>query len=493
MKLSALMKDLPHDHLGGPKNPEISGIRHDSREAGEGDLFVAVSGFKLDGHVFLGEAAARGASVLVGTKASALNKLKTAKGPTLICVPDSRKALAHCSAKFYHEPSKHMSVFGVTGTNGKTSTTYMLHHALTHLDGKSALFGTIENRIGEKLLAVKRTTPESLELQRLLARCVQEGVRYAAMEVSSHALDLDRVHATQFAGGVFTNLTQDHLDFHGTLRRYFNSKKRLFSDYLKPQGKPGVINRDCPYGQKLIPLMGELAVTFGEHPKSDYRLIQAHMGPKGLVFSFEHENASYEATLPVLGLFHAHNALGAIALLGAALGVTPAKAIGFFKDFRGVPGRFEPVMAGQDFWVVVDYAHTPAGLENLLHSARSMKPRKLIVLFGCGGDRDKGKRPLMAKACETLADKVVVTSDNPRSEDPKAILKDILSGVADRKKCVVEIDRARAIAKAIGLAKKGDMVVLAGKGHETEQIFSDRTVHFDDREVALNVLKGMAS
>lgn len=451
--------------IQGDADTEVTGVVHDSRQVSQGDLFCCVSGEVHDGHDFVPDALRRGAAALMVERAVSTDLAQ-------IVVGDSRAAMAPAAAKFHGNPSHALDVIGVTGTNGKTTTVSLLSSILEHSGRRAAAIGTLTGR---------RTTPESPELQRLLRELVDSGHDVVAMEVSSHALAQHRVDAVRFRVAVFTNLSPEHLDFHGTMEEYFAVKARLFEPGRAEQM---VVNLDDVHGRLLRDASGLPTAGYGLADAADIDI-----GPGGAAYTWRGRRVH----LPLSGRFNIANALAAsevATLLGSDLGdiVEGLEAAG------QVPGRFELVDEGQPFPVIVDYAHTPDGLEKLLEAAAELsRGGKVTVVFGCGGDRDRDKRPLMGEVAGRLADEVIVTNDNPRSEDPDEIIASITSGFAGDGSLVIIPDRRRAIDHAIRGAGAGDAVVIAGKGHETAQELSDRTVAFDDREVARRCLAERAT
>jgi UDP-N-acetylmuramoyl-L-alanyl-D-glutamate--2,6-diaminopimelate ligase len=454
---------------------EISGLAYSSRDVKAGDLFFCVRGFKSDGHDFAPEAVAKGAAALVAERPLGLSVPE-------VLVEDARAAMATVAARFYGDPTAELEVAGVTGTNGKTTTTFLIRAILEAAGRSCGLLGTVTSIVGGREEPVQRTTPEAIDLQSTFRRMLDAGDSACAMEVSSHALELRRTDGVRFACRVFTNLTQDHLDFHSDMEQYFLAKRRLFEG----GGGPAIVNVDDDYGRRLA---GELpdATTFAIDRDADVRARDVEFDPRGSRFTLATPDGEVEVATRLPGLFNVSNALaaaGAARALGVPLG-TIADAL---AAAGRVPGRFEPVDEGQPFAVLVDYAHTPDSLDNVLRAARPLTQNRLIVVFGAGGDRDRAKRPLMgAVACEE-ADVVIVTSDNPRNEDPEAIVAAILEGC--RAGVDVEIDRRAAIEKAVERAEAGDVVVIAGKGHEQGQEFEGgRKEPFDDVSVARDALR----
>jgi UDP-N-acetylmuramoyl-L-alanyl-D-glutamate--2,6-diaminopimelate ligase len=477
VKLGLLLQRVPGAVLYGDPGLEIGAVTHDSRAVGAGSLFVAIPGAKSDGNQFVEQALRRGAVAVASEQ-------PPREGATWVQVPDAREALALLSAGLYGDPAAGLALVGVTGTNGKTTTTYLIDAALRATGRNSALLGTIQYRIGARAQEAVRTTPEASDLQALFKEMRQAGCSHAVMEVSSHSLQLKRVHGCAFQAAVFTNLTRDHLDFHGDMESYFAAKKILFESLLKPDGV-AVLNADDERAKALAAATRARVIRYGFAEAAEVRASDVQLSIEGSRFRARTPLGDFAVDSPLLGRFNVHNLLAALAA-AIGLGLDPAQALGGILSISGVPGRMERVFAGQDFAVIVDYAHTDDALRNLLETVRGLRPRRLITVFGCGGDRDKTKRPLMGAVASRLSDVIVVTSDNPRSEPPEAILDEILLGVSGGRggERHVIVDRREAIARALELAQKGDAVVIAGKGHETYQELRDRQVPFDDRQVA---------
>lgn len=452
----------------------VSGIAYRSDHVHPGDAFFCVRGFAHDGHDYAPEAVARGAVAIVVERP--IENLDV----TQVLAPDTRVALALGSAAFYRWPSCALSLVGVTGTNGKTTTTYLVDSILRAAGKMTGLIGTVETRIGEERLRAGHTTPESADLEALLARMRDAGVNAVSMEVSSHAIDLRRVDGISFAVAAFTNLTQDHLDYHHTLEEYFSVKRRLFAE-LEVGAK--VVNIDDPLGGRLADELG-VDLTVGRHETADVRASAEVLSATGATFDLLTPVGVAHVRLPLAGAFNVSNALVA-AGCALSLGIDLPALVRGLETVSQVPGRLERIDEGQGFWVVVDYAHTPDALEKAIRAVKSVTHGRVIVVFGCGGDRDPEKRPLMGAAAGRAADHVVVTSDNPRSEDPVGIILQIEDGLRDTPvSWQLEVDRRSAIAMALSQAVEGDAVLIAGKGHEDYQIFADSRIHFDDREVA---------
>ena len=452
---------------------EISDLAYDSRAVRPGTLFFCVPGFTSDGHDFAPRAVENGAVALVVERPLEL-------GVPEVRVDSVRAAMAPAAAAFNGDPTSELDVVGVTGTNGKTTTAFLVRALLEAAGRQTGLLGTVTSVVGGEERAVVRTTPEAIDLQRDFAEMRAGGDVACAMEVSSHALELRRADAIHWAVAIFTNLTQDHLDFHPTMEDYFTAKRRLF----EAGPRAAVINVDDPYGRRLAAELPE-AITFGiGSPDAGLRATDVAFALTGSTFTVD----GLDLRTPLPGRFNVLNALGALAA-ARALGVADDVSAEALATAGRVPGRFEPVDAGQPFAVLVDYAHTPDSLENVLRAAREIARRRVIVVFGAGGDRDRGKRPLMGRAARALADLVVVTSDNPRSEDPEAIIAEIKAGTGNGPGVETMVDRRAAIARAVAAAEEGDVVVIAGKGHEQGQEFEGgRKIPFDDVTVAREAL-----
>lgn len=456
---------------------KVTGLEYDSRRVEPGFLFFAFPGAKVDGRDFARSALDKGAVAVVSETET--------PGPW-IQVPHGRQALALASGNFYEHPDRRLCLTAITGTNGKTTTAALVDSILVAAGKTTSLLGTVEYRIAGKHVPAVNTTPESLDLYRCFAETERAGGTHVTMEVSSHAVSLGRVFGIQFHTAVFTNLTRDHLDFHGTMEDYFAAKQGLFT----AQPHWAVINWDDAYGRRLAIPQATRILRYGFEGGADLQASDVHSGFDGLRFNVAIGRERIALRSPLVGRINVYNSLAAC---GAALsyGLDWDTIAAGIAQCHTVPGRFERVDEGQPFMVVVDYAHTDDALRNVIAVARDLKPQRIITLFGCGGDRDRSKRPLMAMAAAQGSDFVVLTSDNPRSEDPLAIMNDALVGL--RRFDVphlVEPDREKAIRAAIAEARPGDIVILAGKGHETYQAFKDRTIHFDDREVARKALRG---
>ena len=473
-------------YASGAPETAVEALAYDSRRVGPGALFFCVPGATHDGHDFAATAVAAGAVALVDERRLDL-------GVPEIVVGDARRAMGRVAAAFYGHPAAELELIGVTGTNGKTTTAYLVRSILEAAGRTTGLIGTIETRVGTAVEPGVRTTPEALDLHRLFARMRDAGVNAVAMEVTSHALVQHRVEGVAFEVAAFTNLTQDHLDFHAGMEDYFAAKRSLFEP---GRARAGVYNVDDPYGRRLREASPVPAVGFGLAADAEVRAANVKRGPQGSVISVRHGGGELTLSTPLIGDFNVYNCLAACAAALRA-GISEDAICGGVSALRSVPGRFETVERGQPFTVVVDYAHTPDSLDNVLRAGRRIADRqqgRLLCVFGCGGDRDRGKRPLMGAVAGRLADVVVVTSDNPRSEDPEAIIGEILGGlIAERPAGADTVlpDRRAAIGAALGRAAAGDVVVIAGKGHEIGQEIRGRTLPFDDRIVAAEALEAL--
>ena len=494
MKLAELDAGSVLAGAAGDGDVEITSLAYDSGRVGPGALFFCVRGQRSDGHDFAPAAAERGASALV------VEREVDVPVPQLL-VPDARAAMAPIAVRFWGDPTARLRVVGITGTNGKTTTAFLIRHILEAQGVQTGLLGTVKSIVGGAEEEVERTTPEAIDLQETFRRMLDAGDDACAMEVSSHALAQNRTDGVNFAVAVFTNLTQDHLDYHADMEDYFAAKRRLFAP---PGGGrlPGTaaLNVDDPYGARLAADLREggevplLTFSPSGDPQAQYRAIDPSFDASGSRFRCAWPGGEVDVRTPLAGHFNVENALGAIAACHAA-GVPVESAAAALADADRAPGRFEPVEAGQPFAVLVDYAHTPDSLDNVLRAARLLTRGRLVCVFGCGGDRDRDKRPKMGAIAARLADRCVVTSDNPRSEDPDAIIAEILAGIPaygngnGRDDVAVEPDRRAAIALALAEAEPGDAVVIAGKGHEQGQEFANgERIPFDDRAVAADLL-----
>jgi UDP-N-acetylmuramoyl-L-alanyl-D-glutamate--2,6-diaminopimelate ligase len=464
---------------------EVRGLEYDSRRVEPGFLFFAFPGSRTDGRQFAQDAVARGA-LAVASESEAPAPL----AGRWVHVEHGRQALSLAARNFYGKPDEQLAITGITGTNGKTTTAYLIDSVLRAAGHVTAMIGTIEYHLAGRVLKAVNTTPESLDLVRLFAELGQAAGTHATMEVSSHALALNRVYGLHFHTAVFTNLTRDHLDFHGTMEAYFAAKQTLFDGAGGPPPPFAVLNRDDEYARRLKIDPKTQVFWYGLGQDAGLRARHISSGFQGLKFDVQNGKLRFSVESPLIGKINVYNILAACGA-GLSYGLAPETIALGIRNLRAVPGRFERVDLGQPFSVVVDYAHTDDALRNVIAVARGLNPKRVITLFGCGGDRDRTKRPLMGQAAAEASDFVVLTSDNPRSEDPLAIMNDALVGIRRTDvPHVVEPDRAAAIARTIKEAREGDIVILAGKGHESYQVLKDRTIDFDDRQVAREVLKG---
>ncbi|MDQ2730905.1 MAG: UDP-N-acetylmuramoyl-L-alanyl-D-glutamate--2,6-diaminopimelate ligase [Armatimonadota bacterium] len=492
LRLSELARLIPGSRLLGVADPVIEGVTSSSGEVETGFLFVAVRGFKMDGHQFIPDARERGAIALAGADEQLLQGVDGSLGR--LVVPDDRRALAMAADAVYGHPSHAIKLVGVTGTNGKTTTVTLVAAILEAACIPCATLGTLGLTVHGKTVAGDRTTPEAPNIQRTILRLKGEGIGAVAMEVASHALDLDRTLGCAFDVGVFTNLTQDHLDYHPSMEAYFEAKKKLFMEYPDASPKPftAVINGDDPYGARLAAEVSTPVITFGTGEGNTLRAEEIMVTPTSIRFTAHTGELTLPIMAPLGAYFNVYNTLGAVGV-GLAFGISPESIQKGLQNVQPVAGRFEAVECGQPFTVIVDYAHSPDGLSNVLRSARAITRNRLQVVFGCGGTRDRGKRPLMGGIAAELADAVIVTSDNPRDENPAAIISEIVAGITAKSPLQVSVveDRREAIQQALQNAEEGDVVVIAGKGHENYQIFADRTIHFDDRETVRELLQSL--
>jgi len=471
------LKDLIKTDNKTLQNKEIKGVTASSANVQKDFIFVCIKGTKFDGHNFAKQANTLGAAAIVCEKDLGLNNQ--------IIVPDTREAYFNLSANWFGCPAKDIKIIGVTGTNGKTSVAFMLKQILETAGKKVGLIGTINNIIGDQIISSKNTTPDAYELNSMLSLMKESGCEYLVMEVSSHAIDQKRICGLEFEVAAFTNLTQDHLDYHGTMENYFLTKTKLFN-----MCKTAVVNYDDSYSRRLLEIIPCEKVTFStKSEEATFTAKDIKYYPDSIKFFMSGYNYVNKISVGTGGKFTIYNALCA-ASIAEKLGVTPEIISSALSEMHGVKGRAEVVPTNSDFTVVIDYAHTPDGLKNILNTFKDFEACRLVVLFGCGGDRDKTKRPIMGEIAANLADFVIVTSDNPRSEEPMSIIDDILVGVTKKKTPYKVIEnRIEAINYAVANAQKNDIIVLAGKGHETYQILKDKTIHLDEREVVFSALK----
>src|SRR5213080_2838635 len=486
MQLKSFLDATPVRQVIGPLDRQVENIAYDSRRVQRHTMFVALRGEKADGHQFIGQAIDKGASVIVAEREQ--------KDPrvTSLIVEHTRTALADSSAAFYGHLSRKLKLAAVTGTNGKTTTTFLIKHICEIGGLRCGLIATVRYEIGERILPAIRTTPESLDLQELLAQIANAGCKAAAMEISSHALAQERTRGIEWNVAVFTNLTQDHLDFHGTMENYFEAKAKLFTGLAgqKQKTKPAaIVNIDDRYGRQLLDRLDKSVaiITYGMGLHADFRASNYRAEFTGTSYQLDARGKSYLVRLPLIGRFNVTNSIAALAA-AEALGINVRSAVLSLAKAPQVPGRLELVPAKRQFQVFVDYAHTPDALANVLKTLRELQPNRLIAIFGCGGDRDRQKRPLMAAMADRLADYSIITSDNPRKEDPGAIVAEIEKGFHSNRYETI-VDRTQAIDRAVALARPRDIVMIAGKGHENYQEFGDYTIPFDDIQVARRAIE----
>jgi len=493
MKLTQLVEPLMAKTIVGDIDIEITGIEVDSRKVEKGDLFLCLSGFTVDGHDYAEMAIQKGAVALVCERPLSLNV------PQII-VKDARFVMAFLADRFYQHPSQHLKIIGVTGTNGKTTTTHLIEKILSDQGHLSGLIGTIKMKIGNESFEIKNTTPDALILQESFRKMIDVGSDYGIMEVSSHALQLGRVRGIRYHIAVFTNLTQDHLDYHVTMENYRNAKGLLFAqlgnsyDSNPINNQYAVLNADDQASSYYKDITAAQVITYGIDQDADVKATNIVITSEGTSFTVQSLSEKMDIQLKMIGKFSVYNALAAITVAQIE-GISLEDIKNSLEQIQGVDGRFEPVMEGQDYTVIVDYAHTPDSLENVLTTIKEFAKGKIYCVFGAGGDRDKTKRPLMGKIAVKYSDIAVVTSDNPRTEEPERILEDIIEGIkeenTDTSKYVAIVDRQTAIEYAVQQAKPDDVILIAGKGHETYQQLKNEVIHFDDREVAREaILRG---
>lgn len=493
--LSQLLASIDTEAVIGRTDIEIQDVSYDSRTVTAGTLFICLDGARVDGHAYAQKAAEAGAVAIVAQK-----DIEVAEGITVIRVADTRAAMQAIVPSFFDYPSRKLRMIGVTGTNGKTTSTYVLRSILQKAGYRVGVIGTIQIMIEDEIIPINNTTPDVIDLQKILVRMVEANIDYVIMEVSSHALVLNRVAGCDFNVAMFTNLTQDHLDFHKTLEQYALAKADLFARVASPMNcKPNraaVVNLDDEASKTMLAAAkGVKTITYGINNDADVRATDITVMGTGTSFKVTGAYGEHDLKLRITGIFNVYNVLGTIC---AALSenIEWNTIIASLESFTSVAGRFELIDGGQLFPIIVDYAHTPDGLENILKTAKEFTKGRIIVVFGCGGDRDRTKRPIMGRIAAELGDVVIATSDNPRTEDPARILDDVEAGILevldDNTQYEKIADRRAAIERAITMAEADDVVMIAGKGHETYQILNTGTIHFDDREVAREVAKGLA-
>lgn len=476
MVINELFKDIEYKILQKVSD-EINGedLEFDSRKIKQGDVFIALEGSIVDGHTFISKAIENGAKTILVEK-----DVDKVEGINYFLVDGLREKMGIIASNFYGYPQNQLKIVGVTGTNGKTTTTYILESILG--EKNVARIGTVEYKIGDEIIPAPNTTPSSLEIIKICKKALEKNIKYLIMEVSSHGLDIGRVNMLRFEVGIFTNLTLDHLDYHKTMENYYLAKRKLF-DLVKDK-KNSIINIDDEYGKKYLEYTNGISYGIGQGDIQGEIKQITREGQEVTIKIFEKE---YKINLRLLGRYNLSNLLGAIGAV-KTLGLSDEEIISKIPLIHGAPGRFEPVKIDRDFTVIVDYAHTGDALENILKSINEFKTNRVITVFGCGGDRDKTKRPIMGGIAEKYSDIVIVTSDNPRTEDPEEIIKDIVVGLT-KENHIIEIHREKAIEKAISLAEKNDIILIAGKGHENYQVIGREKIHFDDKEEVIKAIK----
>ncbi|MBF0521659.1 MAG: UDP-N-acetylmuramoyl-L-alanyl-D-glutamate--2,6-diaminopimelate ligase [Candidatus Omnitrophica bacterium] len=483
MKLEQLLQGIYKGHLDACfEGREISSISCDSRGVTAGTLFVAVDGTQLKGSDFIDSAIEKGAGVIIFGSEVPKKNFKT--DVCYLRVDDPKEFLKKITLKFYSNPSLDVRVIGITGTNGKTTTTYLIESILKTVGKASGVVGTINYRVAGQVVPSKNTTPGFIDNQKILAQLREEHIPYCVMEVSSHGLDQGRVDAIDFKQAIFTNLTNDHLDYHGTMEKYFEAKAKLFTSLSSKA--VAIINKDDPFADQFMKASSAKVLTYSVDTEADICAKNIHLDVSRMTFELNTPKGKIVISSPFVGKHNIYNILAA-ASSAFAEGISLEDIKKGVEALHCVPGRLEPVVCGQSFPVLIDYAHTPDALENVLKTLRQFKNLKVILIFGCGGDRDKTKRPMMGKVASRLADFSIITTDNPRSEDPEDIIKQIVAGVEGKNYQVI-VDRTQAISEALRIAKRGDVVLIAGKGHETYQIFKDKTIDFDERKVIKDFL-----
>jgi len=485
MKLKDLFQDMPGVRFNGNGGVDILGLAYSSKEIRPGFLFAAIRGEKRDGFEFVGEALERGAAAVLSDRPRPQNW----KGPWVQAI-DVREALALAAASFYGHPSMKLKVIGITGTKGKTTLTYLLESIFQKAGYQVGVIGTINYRWPNMARSAPRTTPEAPDLQRMMSEMAEQGVTHCVIEASSHALDLKRVWGVHFDIAVFTNLSAEHLDYHDSMEDYFEAKKRLF--FLNAKKRTAVVNLDDPWGKRLISELPLTTVSFGLEPAAIVRADEFRLSETGIKAEVDYPGGQVKICSALMGKHNLSNILAAVAT-GLALNIPAPTIKDGISALKSIPGRLQKIENELGFQVFVDYAHTEQAIRSLLETIRDLKPHRILLVFGAGGDRDKTKRPRMGEAAASLADMSFITTDNPRSEDPLAIIADIEKGFfgKDAKNYKIIPDRREAIFQALTAAKKGDYVLIAGKGHETYQIFKDKTIHFDDVEVARSALQDL--
>ena len=486
MKLTEMLKTMEPMAVDGPQDQEITGITYDSRRVMPGNLFVAVRGERTDGHRFVDAAIDRGATAVMLERDAGLSPRVTR-----IKVGDTRHTMALAAAEFFHHPSQQLKVVGITGTNGKTTTTFMVKGLMDAAGIPAGLLGTVQYEIGQRVIPASRTTPESVEIQNMMSQMVRTGCAGVAMEVSSHALDQQRVAGVDFDVAVFTNLTQDHLDYHGSMEEYFNAKKILFDSL--DSDSVAIANADDTWGMQIAASSRARTFSYGVAEHADVRATDIRLSIQGTSCTVWFKNQQTTMTTPLVGQFNVYNILAAYST-GLALGHSPDTLAAGIRSVKSVRGRFERIASPKGWAAIIDYAHTPDALEKCLQTLHDVLPRdgrgRIITVFGAGGDRDRTKRPLMGSVAGQLSDIIIVTSDNPRTENPQRIIDEIVAGIPRGAHVTQEVDRRAAIHSALQQARSGDVVLVAGKGHEDYQVIGKEKIHFSDREIVEELIRG---
>jgi len=483
MKLKDILDGVPSVQFCGTEEAEVQGIAYSSKSVNRDYLFAALKGEKKDGFDFVPDAVAKGAVAILSERPVPFDF-----DLNWIEVQDARQSLALCSANFYSHPSRHLKVVGITGTKGKTTITYMLESILEKSGLSTGVIGTISYRGPGLNMTAERTTPEAPDLQRMMKTLVDQNATHCLMEVSSHSLELDRVVGIDFDVAVFTNLSGEHLDYHQTMERYFEAKKKLF--LLNQKKRMAVVNTDDPWGKKLTEKLHTGVISYGFHPKAMIRAQEITLSDKGIMMTVQYPAGKMKICSSLLGRPNVYNILAAVAS-ALALDVPESRISEGISSLKGVPGRFEKIKNSLGLQIIVDYAHNDDALRNLLETAKELAPQKVILVFGAGGDRDRSKRPRMGEVAGRLADFTIITSDNPRSEDPLAIIADIEIGIkkSGHAQYEIEVDRRKTIERALSIARPGDTILVAGKGHESYQIIGDRVISFNDAEIIRELLE----
>ncbi|MDO9464470.1 MAG: UDP-N-acetylmuramoyl-L-alanyl-D-glutamate--2,6-diaminopimelate ligase [bacterium] len=488
MKLQKLISDLGSFTTSGKKDIEINGIASDSNNVKSGFIFISIKGLKADGHNFINDAISRGAAALIVEK-----DVEVLEDITIMRVPDTKKILPVIADTFYNYPSNRMSIIGVTGTNGKTTTTYFIDQIFRKAGHKTGIIGTINYQIGDRIIPAVNTTPDPIQLRALLNQMLEVNTEIAVMEVSSHAIAQRRIAGIEFDTCIFTNLTPEHLDYHETFGKYQDTKLQLFEQMGKSSkkntAKKAIINIDDPVSRRFFDVCQVDIITYGLNTNASVYATDIRSTLNGSCFKLRIGSESIEVKINLTGKYNIYNALAATSA-ALAFGLSLDEIKSGLESLKSVPGRFEKITTDAGFCIIVDYAHTPDGMKQVLSTARDLTPNRIITVFGCGGDRDRLKRPQMGRISSELSDYTIITSDNPRTEDPMKIIEEIIQGIKDTSSSALEIipDRKSAIRRAIELAKENDLVMILGKGHETYQVLKDTVVPFDDRQVAKKYL-----